>query len=224
VISWIAKSIHKTINNEGIIHPLTPLIITPLFLDTNPKQAVALITDRGDRPAWGLVTNAKRLNPAKAFQAKVWVPQKKNQILRNTFLTAPTACITPVIPDKPDPTAAILYYNSIGFTDMATIIALIEEYARDLPPPAAVAQFYDHVIETDLPKWLIAFNTLVEVEAFKTRKEWLETVLIEKGCKLNIGPCGKTTKPAKPTKPMQKTQSKKKRGGGTPRGKGRGGK
>jgi hypothetical protein len=74
----------------------------------------------------------------------------------------------------------------------------------------------------DLPKWLIAFDILVEAEAFKTRKEWLETVLIEKSCKLNIGPYGKTTKLAKPTKPVQKTQSKKRRGGGTPRGKGRG--
>jgi hypothetical protein len=101
--------------------------------------------------------------------------------------------------------------------------ALIEEYARDLPPSVAMAQFYDHMMETDLPKWLIAF-TLVEAKAFKTRKEWLETVLIKKGGKLNIRPCGKTTKPARPTKPVQKTQSKKRRGGGTPRGKGRGGK
>jgi hypothetical protein len=62
------------------------------------------------------------------------------------------------------------------------------------------------------------------VEAFKTRKKWLETVLIKKGCKLNIGLCGKTTKLAKPTKPIQKTQSEKRRGEGTPRGKGRGGK
>jgi hypothetical protein len=93
VVSWIAEPIHKTINYEGIIRPLTPLIITPLFSDTNPKQAAALITDRGDRPAWGLVTNAMRLNPAKAFQAKVWVPQKRNQILRNAFLTAPMARI-----------------------------------------------------------------------------------------------------------------------------------
>jgi hypothetical protein len=110
-------TIYKTINYEGIICPLSSLIITPLFSDTNPKQAVALIANRGDRPAWGLITNAKRLNPAKAFQAKVWVPQKKNQILCNAFLTAPMACITPVILDKLDPTAAVLYYNSIGFMD-----------------------------------------------------------------------------------------------------------
>jgi hypothetical protein len=81
IVFWIAKFIHKTINYEGIIRPLTPLIITLLFLDTNPKQAAAFIANRGDKPAWGLVTNAKRLNPAKAFQAKVWVPQKRNQIL-----------------------------------------------------------------------------------------------------------------------------------------------
>jgi hypothetical protein len=70
------------------------------------------------------------------------------------FLTAPTARITPVIPDKLDPVAAVLYNNRKGFTDTATIIALIKEYARDLPLPAAVAQFYDHMTETDLPKWL----------------------------------------------------------------------
>jgi hypothetical protein len=109
----------------------------------------------------------------------------------------------------------------IGFMDTASIIALIEENARDLPLPAAVAQFYNHVIETDLPKWLITFDTPVKAEAFKTRKEWLEIVLIEKCCTFNIRPCRKTTKL---TKPVQKTQSKKRRGGGTPRGKGRGGK
>jgi hypothetical protein len=80
VVSWITEFIHKTINYEGIILPLTLLIITPLFLDINPKQSAAFIANRGDRPAWGLVTNAKRLNSAKAFQAKVWVPQKRNQI------------------------------------------------------------------------------------------------------------------------------------------------
>jgi hypothetical protein len=47
------------------------------------------------------------------------------------------AQITPVM-DELDPT---LYYNSIGFMDTATIIALIKEYARDLPLPVAVAQF-----------------------------------------------------------------------------------
>jgi hypothetical protein len=112
MISWIAEFIHMTINYEGIICPLTPLIITTLFSDTNPKQAAALIANRGDRPAWRLVTNAKRLNPAKAFQAKVWVPQKRNQILHNAFLTTPIAHITPVIPDEPDPMVAFLYYNS----------------------------------------------------------------------------------------------------------------
>jgi hypothetical protein len=55
VVSWIAEFIHKTINYEGIIRPLTPLIITPLFLDTNPKQAAALIANRGDKPAYHLL-------------------------------------------------------------------------------------------------------------------------------------------------------------------------
>jgi hypothetical protein len=152
-VSWIAQTIHQTIEWEGNIRPLTPLIITPLFSDTNPKQAAALIADRGNRPAWGPVTNAKRLNPAKAFQAKVWVTQKRNQTLRNAFLITPTTRITPVVPDEPDPTAVILYYNSV---DMVSVISLIEAYARDLPEPAAVAQFYDHETEADLPKWLIA--------------------------------------------------------------------
>jgi hypothetical protein len=43
------------------------------------------------------------------------------------------------------------------------------------------------MMETDLPKWLIAFDTPVEAEAFKTRKEWLETVLIKKGCNSTLG-------------------------------------
>jgi hypothetical protein len=54
----------------------------------------------------------------------------------------------------------ILYYNSVGFTDTASIISLIEAYARDLPEPVAVAQFYDHETEADLPKWLIVFDNL----------------------------------------------------------------
>jgi predicted RNA-binding protein with PUA-like domain len=207
---WIVVPINK---EEHLAH-----------LKANPKQAAALIADRGNRLAWGPVTNAKRLNPAKAFQAKVWVPQKRNQILRNVFLITPTTHITPVVPDELDPTAVILYYNSVGFTDTASVISLIEAYARDLPEPAAVAQFYDHETEADLPKWLIAFDNPADAEVYRTRKEWLETVLIKKGCKFNIGPCGKSAKPLKSAKPVQKTQSKKKRGGGTPRGRGRGGK
>jgi hypothetical protein len=74
----------------------------------------------------------------KAFMPTLLVLHQR-LILYNEFLTALTAHITPVIPDEPDLMAAILYYNSIGFMDTATIIALIGEYARDLPPPAAVA-------------------------------------------------------------------------------------
>jgi hypothetical protein len=54
--------------------------------------------------------------------------------------------------------------------------------------PAAMAQFYDHETEADLPKWLIAFNNPANTEVYRTKKEWLQTVLIEKGCKFNIGP------------------------------------
>jgi hypothetical protein len=143
------------------------LIITPLFSDTNPKQAAALIANRGNRLAWGPVTNAKRLNLA----TKVWVPQKRNQILQNAFLIIPTACITLVVLDEPDPTAVILYYNSMGFMDMVSIISLIEAYARDLPEPVAVAQFYDHETEADLPKWLVAFDNPADMEVYRTRKK-----------------------------------------------------
>jgi hypothetical protein len=103
------------------------------------------------------------------------------------FLITPTACITLVVPDEPDPTAVILYYNSVGFTDTMSIISLIEAYARDLPESAVVAQFYSNKTEADLPKWLIAFNNPANAEVYRTRKEWLETVLIEKGCKFNTG-------------------------------------
>jgi hypothetical protein len=34
----------------------------------------------------------------------------------------------------------------------------------------AVAQFYDHETEADLPKWLIAFNNPANAEVYKTRK------------------------------------------------------
>jgi hypothetical protein len=55
--SWIAESIYKTLNYKGIIRPLTPLIITPLFSDTDPKQAVALIEeDARDLPPPAAVT------------------------------------------------------------------------------------------------------------------------------------------------------------------------
>jgi hypothetical protein len=132
VVSWIAESIYQTINYERMVCPLTSLIITPLFLDTNPKQAAALIADRGDRPAWELITNAKRFNPAKAFQGKVWVPQKRNQILHNAFLTTLMACITPVILDAPEPTAGFSYYNSIhGYGKYAR--DLQKRMARDSP-------------------------------------------------------------------------------------------
>jgi hypothetical protein len=129
-VSWITEFIHKTINYEGIICPLTPLIITPLFLDTNPKQAAALSPTGGtDQPGGS--------SPMPRDQLCQGIPGQGlgNQILCNVFLITLTACITPVIPDELDPTAAVLYYNSIEFTDTATIITLIKEYERDLPPP-----------------------------------------------------------------------------------------
>jgi hypothetical protein len=49
-VSWITELIYKTINYEGIICLLTPLIITPLFLDTNPKQAPLSPTGGTDQP------------------------------------------------------------------------------------------------------------------------------------------------------------------------------
>jgi hypothetical protein len=70
-----------------------------------------------------------------------------------------------------------------------------------------VAQFYDHVTETDLPKWLIAFDTPVEAEAFKTRKEWRETVLIEKGCKLSTS--GHAEKPPNQPNPPNPAEDSK---------------
>jgi hypothetical protein len=59
----------------------------------------------------------------------------------------------------------------VGFTDTVSVISLIKAYARDLPEPAAVAQFYDHETEADLPKWLIAFNNPADAEVYRIRKE-----------------------------------------------------
>jgi hypothetical protein len=50
VISWVGPIIEETLLYELDIMPLTPLIITPLFSDYNPKQALALISERGNNP------------------------------------------------------------------------------------------------------------------------------------------------------------------------------
>jgi hypothetical protein len=134
-----------------------PLIITPLFSDHNPKQAMALIAGRGNNPTWGPISNTKKLTPAKA---RVWVALKRNQILRNAFLTKPTACIPPVIlVNKVDQTTLILYYKGPGTADTATITELIQEHiGHTVLHLAVVAQFYDHASEEELPKWLLGFD------------------------------------------------------------------
>jgi hypothetical protein len=122
-------------------------------LDYNPKQARALIASHGNNPTWCPKSNAKKLTPAKAFQARVWVAPKRNQILRNAFLTKPTAYITLVIlVNDVDQTALILYYKGPGMANTATITELIQEHiSHTVPHPAVVAQFYDHASEEEPP-------------------------------------------------------------------------
>jgi hypothetical protein len=43
VVSWVGTTIEETDHYKKVIRPLMPLIITPLFSDHHPKQAVALI-------------------------------------------------------------------------------------------------------------------------------------------------------------------------------------
>jgi hypothetical protein len=116
-------------------------------------------------------SNAKKLTPAKAFQARVWVAPKRNQILWNTFLTT-TAHITLVIPlNKMDQTTLILYYKGPGITT-ATITELIQEHVgHTVPHLAVVAQFYDYASEKELPKWLLGFDFISEAEKFTTDKD-----------------------------------------------------
>jgi hypothetical protein len=80
VIFWVGPTIEETLHYESAIMLLTPLIITPLFSDYNPKQATALISEHGNNPSWGPIFNAKKLALAKTFQARVWTPPKRNQI------------------------------------------------------------------------------------------------------------------------------------------------
>jgi hypothetical protein len=219
VVSWVDTTIEETDHYKEVIRPLTPLIITPLFSDHNPKQATVLIASRENNPMWGPISNTKKLTLAKAFQDRVWVAPKRNQILRNAFLTKPTACITPVVPvNKVDQTTLILYYKGPGMADTATITELIQEHiGHTVPHLAMVAQFYDHASEEELPKWLLGFNLILEVEKFAADKDWPKLVLQYRGISLVIGKCGEIKAPPKPNK----TQSTKKCGGGALRGRGK---
>jgi hypothetical protein len=81
------------------------------------------------------------LTPAKAFQARVWVAPKRNQILQNAFLTKPTARIIPVVPvNEMDQTALILYYKGPGMADTATITKLIQEHVGHIVPHLALVK------------------------------------------------------------------------------------
>jgi hypothetical protein len=221
VISWVGPTIEETLLYELAIMPLTPLVITPLFSDYNPKQAMALIAERSNNPSWGPTSNAKKFTPAKAFQAKVWTPPKRNQILQNAFFTKPNTCITPVLPvNDIDHSALILNFKSPGTIDTGTITDLIKRYmANTLPRLAVIAQFYNHVTKEELPKWLLGFNYPVEAEKFAEDKDWPKLVLQFHQATIAISKCGEINAP--PKKSVNKAQSKKKRGGGTPRGRGR---
>jgi hypothetical protein len=173
-------------------------------------------------PHGALISNAKKLTPAKAFQARVWVALKRNQILWNSFLTKPMAHITPVVPvNKVDQTTLILYYKGPGTADTTTITELIQEHVgHTVPYLTMVAQFYDHASEEELPKWLLGFDLISEAEKFATDKDWPKLVLQYRGISLAIGKCGEIKAPPKPNK----TQSTKKHGGGAPRERGKSGK
>jgi hypothetical protein len=212
VISWVGPTIEEILLYELAIMPHTSLIITPLFSDYNLKQAVALIGEHGNNPLWGPTSNAKKLTPAKAFQARVWTPPKRIQILGNAFLTKLNAHIMPVLPvNDIDHSALILY---------ALLHDLIKRYiANTLLHPAVVAQFYDHITEKELPKWLLGFNYPVEAEKLAKDKDWPKLAHQFHQVTIVIGKYGEIKAP--PKKSVNKAQSKKKCGGGTPRGRGR---
>jgi hypothetical protein len=153
--------------------------------------------------------------------SRVWTPPKRNQILWNAFLTKPNARITLVLPvNDIDHSVLILYFKGPGTIHTGTITDLIKRYTADtLPCPAVVAQFYDHITEEELPKWLLGFDYPVEAEKFAEDKDWPKLVLQFHQVTIAIGKCGEIKAP--PKKSVNKAQSKKKRGGGTPRGRGR---
>jgi hypothetical protein len=71
-----------------------------------------------------------------------------------------------------DHSALILYFKGPGTIDTGTITDLIKRYMADtLPCPAVVAQFYDHVTEKELPKWLLGFDYPVEAKKFAEDKD-----------------------------------------------------
>jgi hypothetical protein len=70
------------------------------------------------------------------------------------------AHITPQVPIRwYDDTAVIIYYKGPSAINTTVIEGAITAFAGHLPKPAVVAQFFDWVTETDLLKWLIAFDT-----------------------------------------------------------------
>jgi hypothetical protein len=89
-VSWIGTDIENT-----CVLSLTPMVITPLFLDSTPQQVAQIMWERGDEPIWGPITYIKRLVPPKVFQGRVWNAMKRNRILCHSFLTKPRARIAP---------------------------------------------------------------------------------------------------------------------------------
>jgi hypothetical protein len=80
VVSWIyGQTMTEIINAEWHIRQVTPLVITPLFSDHTPKQATALMYNRGSNPVWGPVTNVKKTGPPKGIQQQgVEHPKKES--------------------------------------------------------------------------------------------------------------------------------------------------
>jgi hypothetical protein len=102
-VSWIAESIHMTINYEGIICPLTPLIITLLFSDTNPKQAAALIATRLCKEKKRQEDGNKRayldlLPTSKVQNALSWQHWNKYKCPKHTRSLFPTIAAPSVLP------------------------------------------------------------------------------------------------------------------------------
>jgi hypothetical protein len=111
IVSWIYRqTMTEIINAEWHIRQVTPLVITPLFSDHNPKQATALMYNRGNNPVWGPVTNMKKLDPPKAFSGKVWNAQKRNQILEGA--------ITAFVGHLPKPAVVAQFFDWVTEMDL----------------------------------------------------------------------------------------------------------
>lgn len=202
--------------NVTIIRRLAPLVVSQVKADTHPAQITNYIYACGpdtEPQNTGKVTNVQRMDNMVSFEARVWNPPKRNQVLREPKVQG----FIKVFPAYPPPgefddTALIIHKKGLP-AETEEVEDLAWNKLDVNPKPACIAQMYDVTTDRYLQSWFLGFDEVEAADYFMEMAKPKLTIMNFPGGNYTISRC-KGAAPPKAEKPKQKRNETGGRGRG----------